>query len=187
MEVTEGSLAETSAYSLVSMLDLTSIILLTLIIVVGVIALVAVQASKKLSVKLSKSLELIKSLHTIGETREQRLEELENSLVTQKAELVSLQQSLQANPDFFKASSNGSTFSTEMGDTNAEFAALVSKVDQIEANLEELTHQDPAAKIYTKAQTMVKNGAEIEEVMEACDLPRAEVEIMVGYQEKAKI
>jgi hypothetical protein len=40
--------------------------------------------------------------------------------------------------------------------------------------------EDPTTKRYHKASELLENGASIEEVMEICEIPRAEVDILLG-------
>ena len=35
-------------------------------------------------------------------------------------------------------------------------------------------------RLYTRAAELVKAGADVEEVMQACDLPRAEAELLIS-------
>jgi hypothetical protein len=59
-------------------------------------------------------------------------------------------------------------------------------VDKLMAKIDELSQQDPAAKMYAKAHSLVASGATIDEIMDACDLPQAEVEVLIGFQKKAR-
>ena len=55
---------------------------------------------------------------------------------------------------------------------------LQLKQDEFENQLRELKLQDPSLRLYQKAAELVKQGATIEDVMEACDIPRAEAEML---------
>ncbi|RDV25093.1 DUF2802 domain-containing protein [Alteromonas aestuariivivens] len=51
---------------------------------------------------------------------------------------------------------------------------------QLENQLREAKQQDPSMRLYQRAADLVKQGASLEEVMQACDLPRAEAELMMS-------
>ncbi|KAF7774080.1 hypothetical protein PCIT_a0471 [Pseudoalteromonas citrea] len=45
-------------------------------------------------------------------------------------------------------------------------------------------YDDPDAKIYSRAVKMVELGADIEEIMRECELPRAEAELLMSLHNK---
>lgn len=51
---------------------------------------------------------------------------------------------------------------------------------------QELVSHDPDSKLYTRAVKMVELGADLEEVMRECDLPRAEAELLLNLHAKAR-
>ena len=56
--------------------------------------------------------------------------------------------------------------------------ALQGKFDDLVNQLREVKLQDPSLRLYQRAAELVKQGASIEEIMEACDIPRAEAEML---------
>ena len=56
---------------------------------------------------------------------------------------------------------------------------LDEKQTDIENQLRELKLQDPSLRLYQRAADLVKQGASIEEIIEACDIPRAEAEMLM--------
>ena len=56
---------------------------------------------------------------------------------------------------------------------------LDEKQIDIENQLRELKLQDPSLRLYQRAADLVKQGASIDEIIEACDIPRAEAEMLV--------
>ena len=56
---------------------------------------------------------------------------------------------------------------------------LDEKQTEIENQLRELKLQDPSLRLYQRAADLVKQGASIDEIIEACDIPRAEAEMLV--------
>lgn len=55
---------------------------------------------------------------------------------------------------------------------------LQAKQDDFENQIRELKLQDPSLRLYQRAAELVKQGASMEEVMDACDIPRAEAEML---------
>ena len=143
------------------------------------LAVIAIQSTRKLSLRLSKALELINSLHKLNETHQGKLQALE---LSQSA----------ANTEHNEAFTNDfksafSTFETStMQKLNSEIDSLKLEVVKLMAQIDEISQQDPAAKMYAKAHSLVASGASIEEIMDACDLPKAEVEVLIGFQKKAR-
>ncbi|GFD68235.1 DUF2802 domain-containing protein [Alteromonas sp. KUL106] len=56
---------------------------------------------------------------------------------------------------------------------------LDEKQVSIENELRELKLQDPSLRLYQRAAELVKQGASTDEIIEACDIPRAEAEMLV--------
>tara|TARA_Y100000296_G_scaffold54549_1_gene62572 strand:+ start:424 stop:858 length:435 start_codon:yes stop_codon:yes gene_type:complete len=56
---------------------------------------------------------------------------------------------------------------------------LDEKQTALENQLRELKLQDPSLRLYQRAADLVKQGASIDEIIEACDIPRAEAEMLV--------
>ncbi|MCT7941605.1 MULTISPECIES: DUF2802 domain-containing protein [Shewanella] len=50
--------------------------------------------------------------------------------------------------------------------------------------IEESSQQDPQAKLYSRAVKMIALGADIEELMRECELPKAEVELLLRLHKK---
>lgn len=57
--------------------------------------------------------------------------------------------------------------------------ALQTKQDDFDNQLREQKLQDPSLRLYQRAADLVKQGASIEEIMDACDIPRAEAEMLI--------
>ena len=62
--------------------------------------------------------------------------------------------------------------------------SLEKKLNQQSEILEEASHQDPQAKLYSRALKMVNLGAGIEELMQECELPKAEAELILRLHKK---
>jgi predicted nuclease with TOPRIM domain len=61
---------------------------------------------------------------------------------------------------------------------------ISASVDRIDMKLLELEQQDPANKVYHQAAQLVSQGATIEELMQECDLPRAEAQLLFDLHKK---
>jgi uncharacterized protein YlxW (UPF0749 family) len=143
------------------------------------LAVIAIQSSRKLSLRLNKALELINSLHRLNETHKSKLNVLEeNQSKINSEQQQTFTKELQ---NAFMTFENGTTQKL-----NSEIKTLKLEVDKLMAQIEEISQQDPAAKMYSKAHSLVASGASVDEIMDACDLPKAEVEVLVGFQKKAR-
>ncbi len=54
----------------------------------------------------------------------------------------------------------------------------------LEAKMQEIETADPGSRLYSKAAKLVASGATIEEIMQECDLPRAEAELLMNLHSK---
>lgn len=61
-----------------------------------------------------------------------------------------------------------------------ELLELKEQMVELNAKLHAMESADPASKLYTKASKLVAGGATIEDIMQECDLPRAEAELMMS-------
>jgi small-conductance mechanosensitive channel len=61
---------------------------------------------------------------------------------------------------------------------------LIGEVHQIKARQEDIVNLDPASRMYGKAAKLVSDGASVEELMEECELPRAEAELLFNMRKK---
>ncbi|GAB5991215.1 DUF2802 domain-containing protein [Aeromonas enteropelogenes] len=55
-------------------------------------------------------------------------------------------------------------------------------MQQINDRQQELTLQDPERRLYSRAAKMVELGADIDEVMSECELPKAEAELLISLR-----
>jgi Tfp pilus assembly protein PilN len=62
-------------------------------------------------------------------------------------------------------------------------AELEGLIVNVRLEQDELIAQDPQVKLYQKAAKMIREGASIDDLMEACELPRAEAELMYNMQQ----
>jgi len=63
---------------------------------------------------------------------------------------------------------------------------LQRSLDEHKQVVEGLQQQEPQDRLYSRAQKMVSLGADIEEIMSECELPRAEAEMLVAMHRRNK-
>ena len=61
---------------------------------------------------------------------------------------------------------------------------LTVNLEQTREKLEELANMDPDNRLYSKAAKLVNSGASVEELMEECELPRAEAELLFSLHKQ---
>lgn len=61
---------------------------------------------------------------------------------------------------------------------------LEKRTSKQDARLDEVNQQDPQAKLYSRAMKMVDLGASIEELIQECELPKAEAELIIRLHGK---
>ncbi len=59
------------------------------------------------------------------------------------------------------------------------------KLKTQDAKIDETHLQDPQAKLYSRAMKMVSLGADVEELIQECELPKAEAELLLRLHGKA--
>ena len=62
--------------------------------------------------------------------------------------------------------------------------AIEEQQTQLENQMREVKLQDPAMRLYQRAAEMAKSGASIDEIMQACDIPPAEAELLVSMHKR---
>jgi len=55
---------------------------------------------------------------------------------------------------------------------------------ELSQNQQELQYSDPDSKMYSRAVKMVELGAQLDEVMKECELPRAEAELLLSLHQQ---
>ncbi|MFB2864612.1 DUF2802 domain-containing protein [Aeromonas sp. MdU4] len=55
-------------------------------------------------------------------------------------------------------------------------------MQQMNDRQQELTMQDPERRLYSRAAKMVELGADLDEVMSECELPKAEAELLISLR-----
>ncbi|WP_244213114.1 DUF2802 domain-containing protein [Idiomarina ramblicola] len=65
-----------------------------------------------------------------------------------------------------------------------QVAQLNDEQQQLQQKLQEVSEQDPGSKLYQRAAKLVASGASVEELMQECDLPQAEAELLISLHKK---
>ncbi|MEE1672784.1 DUF2802 domain-containing protein [Agarivorans aestuarii] len=60
------------------------------------------------------------------------------------------------------------------------------QVEQAFLRTSQIQSQDPDSKLYTRAVKLVELGADLDEVMRECELPKAEAELLLSLRNKMK-
>ena len=61
---------------------------------------------------------------------------------------------------------------------------LEKRTSKQDARLDEVNQQDPQARLYSRAMKMVDLGANIDELIQECELPKAEAELIIRLHGK---
>ena len=64
------------------------------------------------------------------------------------------------------------------------FKMLQEQMISQKESLEQYQNQEPEDKLYTRALKLVELGADIDEIMKSCDIPRAEAEMLMAVHQK---
>ncbi|SIN75930.1 DUF2802 domain-containing protein [Salinivibrio sp. ES.052] len=65
-----------------------------------------------------------------------------------------------------------------------KLADLSSSVDELLDKHVELEMQDSGSRLYSRASKMVELGADVDELMQECDLPKAEAELLLNLRKR---
>ncbi|MBY5921276.1 DUF2802 domain-containing protein [Ferrimonas balearica] len=63
---------------------------------------------------------------------------------------------------------------------------LEQSISLLQARQDEVVQQDPEARLYSRAMKMVELGADVEEIMRECELPRAEAQLLVTLHQRGE-
>lgn len=142
--------------------------LFILLLILCLLAVVLFLYVRRINARLNQSIKLINELYQLNQSQALTLSEL-----TREVQSNSHEQ--------FKTSSEKSLFNL-----HAQTEELSKRVLTLENETQKLQQEDPELKMYSRAHQLVKEGLSIEDVMEASQLPRAEVEVLIGLQRHQK-
>jgi len=119
----------------------------------------------------------------------QHIDELQRKLENQEMQLIALQTLLaqsQSQAESYQQISTESQIENEQVSKQLEHRIKVAQ-EQFNSKLqaiEQLLHQQPEDKLYSRAQKLVELGADIAEIIRECDIPRAEAEMLLSIHRK---
>lgn len=125
-----------------------------------------------INLRLNKSIKLINDLYNLSQKQSSQL-----------VELTSQQTQNNQDQDASQIESN-QVSADAIVHLQMHVADIEKHLMQVANQTELLQQADPATKMYTRANNLAGAGASIEDIIEACDLPRAEVEVLMGLQRK---
>jgi uncharacterized membrane protein YvbJ len=121
----------------------------------------------------------------------QQIDELQQQVNSQEIQLLELQNLLARQQSQLEINQEHCTESQIENEQVSKQLEHRIKVAQEQFNnqfqsIEQLLHQQPEDKLYTRAQKLVELGADLAEIMRECDIPRAEAEMLLSiHQRKA--
>ncbi|CEO39955.1 DUF2802 domain-containing protein [Photobacterium kishitanii] len=59
---------------------------------------------------------------------------------------------------------------------------LIELIERVEVRQNEISMNDSGGRLYSRASKMVELGADVNELMKECDLPKAEAELLLSLQ-----
>ncbi|WP_427976505.1 DUF2802 domain-containing protein [Agarivorans sp.] len=78
----------------------------------------------------------------------------------------------------------------ELHEANVSFVQELERqseqVEQVFLRTSQIQSQDQDSKLYTRAVKLVELGADLDEVMRECELPKAEAELLLSLRNKMK-
>ncbi|MFW8590208.1 DUF2802 domain-containing protein [Glaciecola sp. 2405UD65-10] len=134
---------------------------LVMLVVIVLLCVVFYQYAKTVNTRLGQSIKLINDLYQL--------------LKKQEEQLKAFAQNNSANTEQLSSS-----IQDEVSEIRHQLALNSQELRQLENQTQQLQHQDPGIRMYTKANELVAAGASLEDIMEACELPRAEAEVLIG-------
>jgi len=114
---------------------------------------------------------LHKTLQSNIEAQEILLNELQSSQSILNSQLVNI-----------KSETNSQQLESEQVSKQLEHRIKVLQQESIEQKqiIEQIKNQQPQDKLYSRAFKLVELGADIDEVVRECDIPRAEAEMLLS-------
>lgn len=150
-----------------------------------IVVLVAVIRGRDEQHKLFDVLEKLRSDHIATAQHEQQKEQhrLQQQQLSEQVE--ALKNQLEAVIQQIELGVNKNTAVEQQLDSLAHSqAALEQQVLQQQEAIQEVAEQEPESKFYQRAARLVQQGASLEEIMDACELPRAEAELLYNLYKK---
>lgn len=150
-----------------------------------IVVLVAVIRSRDEQHKLLAVLEQLRSDQVATAEHDQQKEQHRVQQQQLQEQVGALKRQLAAVMQQIELSVNNNTEVKQQLDNLAHSqAALEQQILQQQEAIQEVAEQDPESKFYQRAARLVQQGASLEEIMDACELPRAEAELLYSLYKK---
>ena len=122
----------------------------------------------------------------------QQIDELQQQVNSQEIQLLELQNLLARQQSQLEINQQRCTESQIENEQVSKQLEHRIKVTQEQFNnqfqsIEQLLHQPPEDKLYSRAQKLVELGAGLAEIMRECDIPRAEAEMLLSIHQKKAV
>jgi len=122
----------------------------------------------------------------------QQIDELQQQVNSQEIQVLELQNLLARQQSQLEINQEQCTESQIENEQVSKQLEHRIKVAQEQFNnqfqsIEQLLHQQPEDKLYTRAQKLVELGADLAEIMRECDIPRAEAEMLLSIHQKKAV
>ncbi|WP_423187028.1 DUF2802 domain-containing protein [Alishewanella sp. d11] len=72
-------------------------------------------------------------------------------------------------------------------DLQEQFQHVTEQLVQLQEQQQAIALSDPDSKIYSRAMKMVELGADLEEIIRECELPRAEAELLYNLHQQKNV
>lgn len=141
-----------------------NVISIVALFLVMLVALVLLALKNRLSAQVAE-------LTKVSQSQALMLLELQSSLAELQEKLAQQQQSCS---EFQRENEQVSKqLEHRIKSTQEQFSTQFQTIEQ-------LLHQQPEDKLYSRAQKLVELGADIDEIMRECDIPRPEAEMLLA-------
>jgi hypothetical protein len=147
-------------------------VLATFTLLLAIAVLLLFLYAKRSRTQLRSSIKLINDLYQVSQSQQTQIKTLERASVTK--------------PPTMPTSDDASKSDSIVIALQARLDTLERQYSILENRTELLQREDPELKMYNKASELVKAGASIEDVLEASQLPRAEVEVLMSLHKSRK-
>ncbi|MBA6291769.1 DUF2802 domain-containing protein [Colwellia sp. MB3u-70] len=122
----------------------------------------------------------------------QKIDELQQQVNSQEIQVLELQNLLARQQSQLEINQEHCTESQIENEQVSKQLEHRIKVAQEQFNnqfqsIEQLLHQQPEDKLYTRAQKLVELGGDLAEIMRECDIPRAEAEMLLSIHQKKAV
>ncbi len=126
---------------------------------------------------------LIKQKATLSSIQDKQ--NVQDSLFNQQTQsLASLEQSYQQLSE--QESEHFSENNQVSKQLEHRIATLKQQLAQLEEKLLSIEHQTPEDKFYARALKLAQKGADVEEIVQECEIPRAEAEMLLSVHARKK-